>query len=215
MDSNSLIEIDAGRLAEYLRNLSEPILEITLLREWTGFTPGDDLYRHHFSLYHALYTVKYALLDEYLHTDPMRIRLLHRPAPGRCHHYLDEAGIFCGVPAEERDYCFRHLHLHGDVHDLPMFDPLRDFYCNAENIRWSDRDLLDRLMKGVVTVSLSPDKVNRAMRIMGLTQANRSIVTRKYRKLARNTHPDFLRGDDERMKELNWAYEVLKEVYPL
>jgi hypothetical protein len=215
METHTLIEIDTGSLADYLRSLDEPVLEITLLKDWTGFSPGDDLYCHHFSLYHALYTIKYASLTEYLHTDPMRIRLLARPDPGQCHHYLAEEGRFCDSAAEKRNYCLRHLHLHVDARDLPLFDPLRDFYCNAENIRWSERDLLDRLMKGLVTVSLDPEKVDRAMRIMELTHVNRSILTRKYRLLARRSHPDYLDGDDERMKEINWAYEVLKEVYPL
>src|SRR4030042_491925 len=76
----------------------EPIAEVDLLRILTGekrMPAGRErLFEFHFSLYHALYRLKFeaGAAGYYLHFDPMRIRLIQMPGPGSCHHYYPETG---------------------------------------------------------------------------------------------------------------------------
>lgn len=57
------------------------------------------LYVKHFSLYHALYKLKFSAGAKgfYLHLDCMRIRLLQIPDNGLCRHYNAESGNFLRI----------------------------------------------------------------------------------------------------------------------
>lgn len=53
-------------------------------------------------------------------------------------------------------------------------------------------------------------EIERARRILGLEEeATLDEIKEAYRSLARRYHPDRDPGSEERMREVNWAYEVL------
>ena len=192
-------------------------MEVELLRIITGEqrmpAARDSLFVLHFSLYHALYNLKYhaGACGFYLHLDPMRIRLIKTPGAGRCHHYFPETGIHCGHPSDGGSYCNRHH----DPYSLTAlsYDPLHDFYCNPENISFGTSDILGKLMNGVIIYALRRGEIEQAKIFFGLSRLSMKTVKIKYHELAKLYHPDRNRGDDSLMKELNHSYQVLMEVF--
>src|SRR4030042_3368742 len=110
----SLIPFNPADISDFLLSRDSPVMEVELLRIITGEqrmpAARDSLFVLHFSLYHALYNLKYhaGACGFYLHLDPMRIRLIKTPGAGRCHHYFPETGIHCGHPSDGGSYCNRH-----------------------------------------------------------------------------------------------------------
>jgi hypothetical protein len=216
----SLIAFDTADIFSMLAARSAPVSEAEILRLLTGgkaLPPEREaLFELHFSLYHALYRLKAETGRRgfYLHLDPMRIRMICMPDTGRCHHYLPEEGIHCGLPCNHSGYCVLHAR---DPMDLraPSFDPLYDFYINPDNISFGTSTLLKKLMKGVIVYALRKGEIEAALACFGLEQPTRQRIRKKYHALARSFHPDLLSGDESRMKELNRAYQVLMEVYPV
>jgi hypothetical protein len=196
-----------------------PITEVDLLRMLTGAqrmpTGRERLFELHFSLYHALYRLKYeaGAGGYYLYLDPMRIRLVKTPDAGLCHHYVPENGRHCGMPAHGGYYC--SLHYNSGMLGTLSFDPLHDFYTNADNISFGKNDILGKLMNGVIVYALRRGEIERALNFFGLSRPTLKKVKKKYHELAKSYHPDRNNGDDSLMKELNRSYQVLTEVFVL
>jgi DnaJ-class molecular chaperone len=56
------------------------------------------------------------------------------------------------------------------------------------------------------------NEIDRARRLLGLRDAaSLDEIRRAYREKASRHHPDKGSEDDEQMKEINWAYELLME----
>ena len=215
-----LIAFDTDGIFTMLEARSAPVSEAELLRSLTGGTAlppaRDKLFELHFSLYHALYRLKEEIGGRglYLHLDPMRIRMIGVPDAGRCHHYLPEEGLHCGLVCDGSGYCTLHAREPEELR-APSFDPLYDFYVNPDNISFGRSDLLKKLMKGVVTYALRKGEIEAALACFGLERPTRQRIQRTYHALALACHPDLAGGSESRMKELNHAYRVLMEVFPI
>jgi hypothetical protein len=214
-----LRDFETADIFNILLSRDAPIAEVDLLRIMTGTrrlpAGRERLFELHFSLFHALYSLKYeaGAGGYYLHLDPMRIRLIKTPDAGLCHHYLPENGRYCGMPVHDGYYCPLH-------HDPAMpgtvsFDPLHDFYTNANNISFGTDSILGKLMNGVIIYALKRGEVEHALNFFGLSRPTLKKVKKKYHELAKSYHPDRNNGDDSLMKELNHSYQVLTEVFVL
>ncbi len=214
-----LLKFEKGNILSFLRSRTEPVSETTLLRHLTGAKvlseAGEDLYSLHFSLYHALYSLRRdgACCDMYLHLDPMRIRLVETPGPFQCSHYFPEEGKYCGGPAAGRGLCQYHSYANvGDIH-LPRYDPMEDFYLNPENIAFGTNPLLEKSTRGIIMYSLRRGDVEAALDFFGISAPSRRTVQKRYYELARKYHPDLKKGNDGMMKILNGHYQVLREIF--
>ena len=213
-----LIVIPEEQLFGYLVNLDGPVMEHDLIKNLlvpvTGACEQHTLFVKHFSLYHALYKLKFSAGSEgyYLHLDCMRIRLVRIPGPGRCGHYDAESGNFCPEDAHG-DYCDLHEAAYAHYRSSMTFDYLQDFYCDRENITFGDSELLERIMSGIKVYSFRRRDIDTALEFFGIHKPGRKIITRRYRELAGKYHPDRCGGSEEMMKRLNSSYMILKDVF--
>ncbi len=211
-----MISVNDHDLFDYLRERKLPVMEIELIRLFTGGFPRDGeeaLFQVHFSLYHSLYRLKEEAGSSgyYLHLDPMRVRMLRIPDEG-CRHYLPEEGCFCREAVFDSLYCAGHAGGHGgEVY--PFFDPVREFYLNPDNISFGNSHILKRLMRGIRVYGFRKGEIDDALDIFGLTRPNRRALQKRYHELARRFHPDSGNGNMIQMKRLNHAYNILKEVF--
>lgn len=218
-DAPRLRAVDTERLYAYLMARRQPVGEAELLREIMACRslPGarGELFILHFSLYHALYGLRErAGRDGYfLHLDHRCIMLARAAAPGTCQWYDARRGRCCGEPAGAAAWCAAHAAVCRGADALPFFDPLADFYTNPDNVGFGADDVLDRIMRGLLRYALRRGEVEKALALFGLHDPDRTTVRRRYRRLASQYHPDHHGGDESRMKELNHAYEVLREVF--
>ena len=213
-----LIAIPGKQLFEYLLKQERPVMEHDLIKNQlmplTGAGDRSTLFVKHFSLYHALYKLRFSAGGSgyYLHLDCMRIRLLRIPGSGQCRHYDPEAGKFCGCETDG-DYCAVHAKDYEHFFNRMTFDYLQDFYCDAGNITFGDSDLLCRIMSGVRLYSFRKRDVDMALEFFNLNRPCRKIISRRYRELAAKYHPDVCGGSVEMMKRLNSSYMILKDVF--
>jgi len=216
-----LIKINIEDLYHYLAEMESPVMEIQLLRKFPGEVDlarrKDRLYSLHFSLFHALYLLKGIAGEDgyYIHLDPMRIRMIKVPGSGRCSYYYAEKGLFCNRHVEEGSYCTYHISYSRQNSSLPVYDPLDEFYCNPDNIAFGNSRILERLMMGIKVYTFRKGDIEESLKLFGLTHPGKRIIQKRYRELALKYHPDRNNGDDSRMKNLNNAYNVLKEVFIL
>jgi len=56
--------------------------------------------------------------------------------------------------------------------------------------------------------------INRARKILGLgEEASWEEIVQRYRELTKKNHPDKGKNTTEKIKKINWAYEILKDYY--
>ncbi len=213
-----LIPVDIEELFQYLKKNNKPVMEIELIRLFTGDCPrqGEEaLFRVHFSIYHALYRLKSSAGRKgyYLHLDPMRIALVMAP-DSQCAHYLPEKGEFCKESADKNGYCTAHGFSHHDE-NFPSYDPLQEFYLNPDNISFGNSHILKRIMKGILIYSFRKGEIEEALVLFDLVHPDRKKIQKRYRELARKHHPDGPGGSASEMKKLNHACNILREVFIL
>lgn len=207
-------------IVSYLRSHDRPVMEADMLKNLTELkslpSKNDELFLYHFSLYHAMYSLKKQLAREglYLHIDTMRISLTPYPPEGRCFHFNPEMGSFCSRPCSG-NYCPNHLHIYQHDKDNLYYDYMHDFYINEDNISFGESELLAKLMNGIIVYAFHKGEIEDALQFFDLTHPNKKIIQNKYHKLAMKYHPDRNNGDDSKMKKLNHSYQVLREVYIL
>ena len=63
--------------------------------------------------------------------------------------------------------------------------------------------------------ALRKGEIEAALACFGLERPTRQRIRNRYHALARSCHPDLASGNESRMKELNHAYQVLMEVFPV
>ncbi len=214
-----IIEISEIDLFDRLSSLERPVMEVELIRRFaSGSLPADStesLFVRHFSLYHALYGLKLSAGNRgfYLHLDPMRIRLIRLPEASMCHYYMPEDGRFCSLAAETGCFCQRHSSYGNDLLNRIAFDPMADFYLNPDNIVFGGSLILDRLMKGMTIYGLRKGEIDSALELFGISKPGKKTIQSKYYELALKYHPDKNDGSEAKMKEVNNAYHVLREVF--
>lgn len=211
-----LIKIDREELMIFLSEISSVTGEYDILKK---FTPdlkvsGEpySMYERHFSVYHALYMLKAEAgrSDLYLHIDPVKIRLLHVPGAGLCSYYLPEKGSFCLDKAEG---LFCKTHLGGIDPEIPYFDPMAQFYLDPENIAFGESEQLNDIMKGFRVYFMRKREIDEALVLFNIEKPGSISISRRYRELASRFHPDRCGGSEEKMKEINRAYSLLKAVF--
>jgi hypothetical protein len=214
-----IIAISDMDLFDHLSSMGSPVMEVELIRRFApdGLPAAstESLFIRHFSLYHALYRLKLSAGKRgfYLHLDPMRIRLIRLPGSSMCHYYMAEEGRFCSMDAETSLFCQAHSPYGRDLQNRIVFDPMADFYLNPDNIVFGKSHLLDRLMKGMAAYCLRKGEIDRALELFGVSEPGKKIIQRKYYELALKYHPDRNDGSEAKMKEVNNAYHVLREVF--
>lgn len=215
-----LITISEDVLFEYLKEKDLPVMEYDIIK---FIIPSDkenpdehSLYVKHFSMYHALYKLKFSAGAKgfYLHLDCMRIKLIQIPENGLCRHYDPESGTFCGT-GTSGDYCALHKEKYAHHKNSTVFDYLQDFYTDRENITFGESDMLKKLMSGIRVYCTRRQDIDDALRFFGIHKPGKRLITNRYRELAGRFHPDRCGGDEEMMKKLNSSYMVLKEVFIL
>ncbi|HPS87081.1 MAG TPA: J domain-containing protein [Spirochaetota bacterium] len=213
-----LITISEEILFEYLNQKDQPVMEFDIIKYFIP-SPKDNpdeqsLYVKHFSLYHALYKLKFSAGSKgfYLHLDCMRIRLIQIPEQGRCRHYDAEKGNFC-MSAASGDYCIFHEGEYLHYMNSATFDYLYDFYNDPGNITFGESDILKKLMSGVRVYCSRRKDIDEALHFFGIHKPGKKLISNRYRELAGKFHPDRCGGSEEMMKKLNSSYMVLKEVF--
>ncbi len=210
-DRHTLIPYRTADVRDLLLEQSAPVMESTLLSRLSKrfsypLLRRELLFEFHFSLFHALYRLKIGIGTHYLHMDPMRLRLVALPAAGQCGRYDPETGTFC---REERSSAA--CRLPGRIPDLsfPVTDYVKRFYLDARNIAFGKTYDLERNMNRILYYGINKDAVDRALAFFGLSYPDRTRLVMRYRQFAMKHHPDRT-GDQEKMKEINRHFGVLK-----
>ncbi len=211
-----IIKINRDELFTFLSGLTTVTGEYELLKKFTPELNDNgisySMYERHFSVYHALYLLKSeaGASGIYLHIDPVLIRLKPVPPAGLCGHYTPATGDFCMRPAAG-PFCEEHSNFLDPA--IPYFDPMARFYLDPENISFGESEILDNMLKGFKLYCLNRREIDRALILFDIEKPDRNKICRSYRKLASKFHPDRNDGSEERMKEINSAYSLLKEVF--
>ncbi len=214
-----IIPFDIQMIAKYLLSRRHPVSEVELLKHLMGVKMlsdcAEELYSLHFSLYHALYTLRHDPMCSsfYLHLDIMRIRMIALPSFSRCVYYYPEDGRYCEIESHGNLFCAYHYRFAELLFHALAFDPMEDFYLNPENIRFGESELLSKLQRGVILYSLRRGQVEEALKFFGLHNPNRKALQKRYYEFAKKFHPDFQCGDDSMMKKVNAHYQVLREIF--
>ena len=173
-----------------LRNRPDGFSEYQLLRhaQAAGFLAptrtGDSLslFRIHFSLFHALYTLRdqlRAASGEEVEISALRIRL--RP------------------PAPERGRCDQ----------LQVSDPLREYYLDLGHLHETTRDEVDGMLNRFWRRMAQDDRRERALARLGLSDpVDDATIKRRYRSLVMRHHPD-RGGDTADFQAINEALRAL------
>lgn len=211
-----LITIDRDEMLRFLYETTSVTGEYEILKKFTPEIRDNgepySMYERHFSVYHALYLLKMEAGKSglYLHIDPVRIRLLPLPGRGECGHYSPEKGSFC-MNRTENMFCPIH---DGEIDpEIPYFDPMAPFYLDPENIAFGESGLLNDIMKGFRIYFIHKREIDAALLLFNIKKAGKSSINRRYRELASKFHPDRCGGSEEKMKEINRAYTLLKAVF--
>ena len=189
-----LIKLDENNLKQILLQQTKPIMEYDLIKQFTVLTniaaTKDRLYTQHFSLYHALYKLKFngGNKNLYLHLNPLRIRLLKIPARQQCQYYHEPVGKFC-LKRSSQLFCAEHINCHPQHATAVSFDPLFDFYLNPDNITFGNSDLLIQLMDGVKIFAFKKQEIDQALQLFQLTKPTKQAIQNRFHVLARKMHP--------------------------
>lgn len=219
-----LARMDAEGVRMFLESQARPCYESRLLK--IAFfdmeicrTAPLTLYQAHFALFHLLYGMQeeYAAEGRYLHIHFMRIFLTDYPANGRCRHYDEMAGRFCGEVCNERaDLCrFHREKIRGDAIDSLS---LRYFYLDEKNYAMFDEKTIEAFINGTWELMAGYRDYEKSIRVLDLpSNPDIGMVKQKFRRLAKEYHPDMAGGEEngkEKFNEINRAYQVLMRLLP-
>lgn len=217
---NRLIPIRIGDLLKYCQALPKPVMESEIIREFVNpLCCGSDmtLYQKHFSLFHALYTIKcdpkYFYCMVLIH--PMQIIIRNYPAQARCVHYEPQFDAFCEKETTHGSYCSCHHEMYGPANDV-LYDPLIAFYRDSCNIDYEYSDELKKVQNGFKKFCVNRKQVNTALHFFSLNENERfdkAVLQKRYREMVKIYHPDRHTGDSFMIKEINAHYGILKDVF--
>ena len=213
--------MDADAVRSHLLSLTSPCYESGLLRSaFPDLTVhrADSLalYRHHFLLFHLLYRLQDGFYQEgkHLYVHFMRTFLTDYPPPGRCRFYHPHDGRFCADAADDADYCRFHRDKVGD--DALAHLSVRSFYLDTANYDALDARTIDAFMNGTWEILTHYADYENSFAALDLPlSADIPMVKKRFRRLAKQHHPDRGDGAADRFLEINRAYHVLMRLLPL
>ncbi len=159
-------------------------LEGAEVAPFAGTDLGDPmaLFRVHFLLFHCLYRLQDRLAARGEWLDIHCLDIAMRPLPS--------AGT-------------------GDARAIAQADPLRTYYLELANLEAMDAETLEAMLSGFWRRLDGGERHREALDLLGLEEpVNADQVTRRYRQLAQQHHPD-KGGDTETLQRLNEARLVL------
>lgn len=217
---SKLIEIPKNELIAYCLNMPKPVMESVVIREFVNPLCDSDtvtLYQKHFSLFHALYSIRndpaYSTYMVYIH--PMNIIIRSYPAYNKCIEYNPWTDSFCENPTVDGTYCKFHYDLYAPFKGAMIYDPLNEFYSDPYNIEYEYSDELKKVYNGFRKYIVSRQKVEKALSFFSFSAieyCNKALLQKRYRELVKRYHPDHFHGDIEMIKEINSQYNLLKEI---
>ncbi len=212
--------IDQAALKAYLRAQREPCYESQLLG--VAFPELDishadtlTLYQSHFLLFHVLYRLQDEFYQErqYLFIHFMRTMLAAYPETGRCRFFEELLGRFCESDcAHDADYCAHHRAQIGDtaLEDLS----LRYFYLDIRNFYKLNERTATAFVNGTWEILTHYEDYRRSFRILDLPEsADMPMIKKRFRKLAKQYHPDAGAASNERFHDINNAYQLLLHIH--
>lgn len=220
--NRKLNQIDRGRILSFLQKAEKPCWESTLYKIAFPHSPMLNeetltMFQHHFLLFHLLYRLQADLFEtgRYLHVHFMRIHLADYPGDGYCRYYEEASGRFCGAPClSSRTYCQFHLPHMGET-ELETLSS-RYFYLDLENYYNVDIPLLEAFKNHTWNMLKHGKSLHKSYAVLDLpVTADRQMVKRKFRKLAKVYHPDMGPSSHERFNEINRAYRTIMDVVPV
>lgn len=214
-----LVTIDRDELKSYLLSLRTPCYESSIMKiafPDFGIAGADplSLYRKHFVLFHMLYLLQDEFHSEnkYLFIHFMRTFLADYPLPGKCRHYDEHAGGFCGADCAG-NHCDFHSERTGDNELGELSD--RYFYLDGKNFHKLDENTAGAFMEGTWELLAHYGDFKKSFAVLDLPEsADVNMVKRKFRILAKKYHPDHGEKSHEKFNEINGAYRLLMKMLP-
>ena len=212
--------IDQAVLKAYLRAQREPCYESQLLG--VAFPELDishantlTLYQSHFLLFHVLYRLQDEFYRErqYLFIHFMRTTLAAYPETGRCRFFEELLGRFCeSACVPDAVYCAYHRAQIGDsaLEDLS----LRYFYLDRRNFYTLDERTATAFVNGTWEILTHYEDYRQSFKILDLPEsADMPMIKKRFRKLAKQYHPDVGATSSERFHDINNAYQLLLRIH--
>lgn len=218
---NKLIEIPRDGLIAYCLNAPEPVMESVIVREFVNPLCNGapvTLYQKHFSLFHALYSIKNdpAYYTFMVHIHPMHIAIRHYPVHNKCIDYNPFTDSFCENQTVNGTYCAYHYNVYAPFRGGMIYDPLVEFYSDPYNINYEYSDELKKVYSGFTKYIINRRKIDKALSFFSFSSIeyfNKALLQKRYRELVKKYHPDHYHGDTSMIKEINAHYTLLKEIF--
>lgn len=213
-----LNEIDKKQVISFLRTRTSPCYESELYKiafpQSRIFQENTlSLYQNHFLLFHLLYRLQSEFLEEhkYLHIHFMRIFLTDYPKEGFCRYYHEETHRFCGTPEKEgTGYCSFHSAKVGETEIEEL--SARYFYLDSKNYYELDETSAEAFINGAWEMLKQYKNLKESYKILDLPEtADRRMIKKKFRSLAKKYHPDKGYTSHEKFNEINRAYRLLDQ----
>lgn len=171
-----------------------------------------ELYRHHFALFHVLYTMQneYVKDGKYLYVHFMRTGVFDYPDISECAYFDTVTMSFCRNPVVSGgQHCALHNEQLGD--DRLESLSLKYFYLDAENYAKLDSVTAESLLSGAWEILSSGFSLDDAYRSLGLHgHENLRTVKMRFRDLCKKYHPD-QGGDKDKFMTVNRAYRMVSK----
>lgn len=216
-----LIEIPKHDLIAYCLNARGPVMESVVIKEIVNPLCNNfpvTLYQKHFSLFHALYSIKNdpANYKFMVHIHPMHIVIRNYPVNNKCIDYNPCTNSFCKNQTVDGTYCAFHYNLYAPFKGSMTCDPLNEFYSDPYNINYEYSDELKKAYDGVSKYIINRRKVEDALSFFSFSSiehCNKALLQKRYRELVKKYHPDHYHGDTTMIKEINAHYTQLKAIF--
>jgi hypothetical protein len=217
-----LREIDQEQLKSYLCALQAPCYESTLLNMAfpemeISCTDALTLYQNHFLLFHVLYRFQDAFYKEgkYLFVHFMRTIVAPYPEEGQCRFFEEHVGRFCKVLCQSgRSYCDFHANMLGDTALEEV--SIKYFYLDSQNFYKLDAETAKAFINGTWEILSHYDEYRKSFEILGLPEtADLQLIKTRFRRLAKQYHPDRGAQSREKFHEISNAYQLLLRIHSI
>jgi hypothetical protein len=175
------------------------------------------LYQNHFLLFHVLYRLQETFYQEgkYLFIHFMRTMVVPYPEERCCRFYEELLGRFCQAACPpEQQYCEFHANQLGDTALDEL--SLRYFYLDQENFYTLDEKMATAFIDGTWEILAHYDEYQKSFKILGLPEtADLPMIKKRFRKLAKEFHPDRGAQSNHQFHEINNAYQLLIRIHSM